>query len=373
MYNTSTAPEAIECQCPGSPSDTVSDMDWYWNPNSFPLLAATSWDGSVTVWEVQTNKPLTLNPTPGPTASSDAEDPRPTQMQAIGKLQVNVGSPALCCCFLLGEGIVIGTLDKRLMLMKLPNGELSQLGQHEAAIKRVRLDTGNRCVVSIGLDSAIKWWNYETGQLMHTIKLVSPPVDGDLKSSVLSVMCENHRLYTYNLNDLRSNPTDVHMTSFNYPFITVSLHPDLTSLATGGVEGRVRIVNFQRSNSDFTFRCHRLTDAGQVTSTVSTNVEENNIYCVNSVDFNPLYKTFATAGGDGYVLFWDKDNKARTGLLKQKSSAITQVKFHPSGRLLAVATGYDWSLGITGRTQKNHTYQVSVFSLPDVCIKKKKP
>lgn len=56
------------------------------------------------------------------------------------------------------------------------------------------------------------------------------------------------------------------------------------------------LINLLCCCRNFTFKCHR---------------NESDIYAVNSMEFNPTFGTFATAGSDGCFHFWDKDTKQR--------------------------------------------------------------
>ncbi|XXG39064.1 hypothetical protein AAC387_Pa01g0120 [Persea americana] len=78
----------------------------------------------------------------------------------------------------------------------------------------------------------------------------------------------------------------------------VAAFPDERGFLTGSIEGKVRIHHLDDSEEmkNFTFKCHR--DAGK-------------IYSVNSLNFHPVYHTFASAGSDGVINFSDKDSKMR--------------------------------------------------------------
>lgn len=90
------------------------------------------------------------------------------------------------------------------------------------------------------------------------------------------------------------------------------------------------------TTKNFVFRCHRKNN--------SSPSEE--ITLISQVKFNPVYGTFATAGGDGTYGIWDYLSKS---ILKKgsfpNSIPITAIDYSMDGNLLAYAGGYDWSDG----------------------------
>jgi mRNA export factor len=95
----------------------------------------------------------------------------------------------------------------------------------------------------------------------------------------------------------------------------VACFPDKSGFALGSIEGRITIQYTQNPESrNFAFKCHRNDKARPVES-----------YAVNAISFHPntnreFTGTFATAGGDGCVSFWDKDDKERLKLFARVRS-----------------------------------------------------
>ena len=83
----------------------------------------------------------------------------------------------------------------------------------------------------------------------------------------------------------------------------------------------------------------------RVTGTTGGRSSDGQIYALNDIAFNPAYGTFATAGGDGTFVFWDKDNRAKLKTFQSCKYPITAVQFNTPGDLFAYAVGYDWSKG----------------------------
>jgi len=93
--------------------------------------------------------------------------------------------------------------------------------------------------------------------------------------------------------------------SFAQPLITLNCHHNKPSffIQTTFTQAYTHIHTHlpthtytHNTHRNFTFKCHR---------------DNQDIYAVNSMEFNPGFGTFATAGSDGCYHFWDKDSKQR--------------------------------------------------------------
>lgn len=162
-----------------------------------------------------------------------------------------------------------------------------------------------------------------------------------------------------------------------YPVNAVKLFPDNTGVVAAGTEGRCRVLQFSSTaggskTSDFTFRTHRVNDAGEAVIGIAANAHNLKIYPVHAVDFNPIYRTFLTAGGDGFFYSWDKDNRNRLYLSANFGAPLVCSSFDPSGRLAAIGSGYDWAFGIVGRQTTNQQPKIAILPMKDAWIKCKK-
>ena len=137
--------------------------------------------------------------------------------------------------------------------------------------------------------------------------------------------------------DLSTNPLQaarpITATTLKMQTRAICCFPDGSGYAVGSVEGRASVQHIDplKSGNNFAFKCHR--DAA--TS-----------YGVNCIRFHPKYAiTFATAGSDGVVAFWDKESRQRLEYLPSVNSPISAISFSRDGSLLAYAISYDWSGG----------------------------
>ena len=155
----------------------------------------------------------------------------------------------------------------------------------------------------------------------------------------------------FNLQKLQNqqfSPEVLFESHLKYQTRRVCCFPEGNGFAEGSIEGRVAIkyvnlnvqpqlneANCITTKEDFAFRCHR-----------NNQTSPPLVYPVNDIAFNPVYGTFATVGGDGSYIFWDKDAKSR---LRQGNTSdkapITACDYSASGDIFAYSIGYDWSKG----------------------------
>eukprot|EP00928_Gymnodinium_smaydae_P055128 TRINITY_DN38738_c0_g1_i1.p1 TRINITY_DN38738_c0_g1~~TRINITY_DN38738_c0_g1_i1.p1 ORF type:complete len:359 (+),score=92.43 TRINITY_DN38738_c0_g1_i1:87-1163(+) len=293
---------------PEMPSDGISCLSWSPAANIF---AAGSWDKSVRVWEV-------------------------TPQAVAPRLMYNHEAPVLCCGFSRdGQRIVSGGCDNKVKMKILQTQQEQQIGQHDAPVKEVFVVDDMNMVVSGSWDKTLRFWNCQQPTPVATLQLPERVYSMDVKYPLLVVGCADRHLLVYNLQNIQHNPAPYKQiqTALKLQTRCVSCFPDKTGYAVGSIEGRCSIAWVEDTSKNFAFKCHR------------SNEE---IFAVNSIDFHPTMGTFATAGGDGAFVFWDKENRQR---LKQFNSChypITAGKFNAAGDMYAYAVSYDWSKGHEG-------------------------
>eukprot|EP00551_Chaetoceros_affinis_P006818 CAMPEP_0203678898 /NCGR_PEP_ID=MMETSP0090-20130426/33672_1 /ASSEMBLY_ACC=CAM_ASM_001088 /TAXON_ID=426623 /ORGANISM="Chaetoceros affinis, Strain CCMP159" /LENGTH=405 /DNA_ID=CAMNT_0050546341 /DNA_START=63 /DNA_END=1280 /DNA_ORIENTATION=- len=113
--------------------------------------------------------------------------------------------------------------------------------------------------------------------------------------------------------------------------------PNGTGIAVGSIEGRVAIeflddlgIASPNGMKKYAFKCHRVNDA---------------VYPVNAIAFHRSYGTFATGGCDGTVLTWDGLHKKKLSSLYKFPTSISAMCFSCDGSELAIASSYTFEEG----------------------------
>ncbi|KNC49572.1 WD40 repeat-containing protein [Thecamonas trahens ATCC 50062] len=75
------------------------------------------------------------------------------------------------------------------------------------------------------------------------------------------------------------------------------------------------------------------------------NRSAGQFYAITDIAFDPSYPTFTTAGSDGSMHIWCHRSRQRLRNLNTLPAPITAVAYSPTGTHLAAALGYDWHKG----------------------------
>mmetsp|Transcript_20796 Transcript_20796/g.58572 ORF Transcript_20796/g.58572 Transcript_20796/m.58572 type:complete len:360 (-) Transcript_20796:41-1120(-) len=290
---------------PEPPSDGVSCLTWSPAQN---ILAAGSWDKSVRVWEVSPNG-------------------------IAPRMAYQHEAPVLCCGFSRdGQRLVSGGADGKVKMKVLQTQQEQQIGQHDSAVKEVFVVDDMNMVISGSWDKTLRFWNCQQPTPIATLQLPERCYSMDMKWPLLVVGCAERHLLVYNLQTIQQNPAPYKQgqTALKMQTRTVCCFPDRTGYAVGSIEGRCSIAYIEDTSKNFAFKCHR------------SNEE---IFAVNTIDFHPTMGTFATGGGDGTFIFWDKENRQRLKQFNSCNYPVTAGKFNAVGDLFAYSASYDWSKG----------------------------
>jgi len=290
---------------PEPPTDGISSLVWSSTANIF---AVGSWDKSVSVYEV-------------------------TAQAIVPKLKYTHEGPVLCCGFSKdGQRLFSGGGDNKVKMKNLQTQQEQQVGQHDAPVKEVFSVDDMNLVISGSWDKTLRFWDLRQPTPAATLQLPERVYSMDVKFPLCVVGCAERHLLVYNLQQIQQNPNPYKQgqTALKFQTRCVSCFPDKTGYAVGSIEGRCSIAYIEDTSKSFAFKCHR---------------SDKEIFAVNSIDFHPSMGTFATAGGDGIFMFWDKENRQR---LKQFNSChlpVTVGKFSAQGDMYAYAVSYDWAKG----------------------------
>jgi mRNA export factor len=250
------------------PTDGISSL--HFSPTA-ELLACTSWDNQLRVWEVQQS---------GGT---------------VPKCGVPHDAPLLCSAWS-QDGLKLfagGASKSGGKLLDVNTGQHINYAQHDAPISCcdfVDVGSMNNVLVTGSWDKTLKYWDARTPNVIQVVNLPERCYVMAASSPLLVVGTAERHLLIYDLK----NPVAVYkqMTSpLKHQTRSLGIFATKNGFAVGSIEGRVAIqyVEEKDSSNNFSFKCHR---------------DNNNVYAVNAISFHPQYGTFSTAGADGTFSFW---------------------------------------------------------------------
>mmetsp|Transcript_3342 Transcript_3342/g.5569 ORF Transcript_3342/g.5569 Transcript_3342/m.5569 type:complete len:322 (-) Transcript_3342:58-1023(-) len=244
----------------------------------------------------------------------------------------------------------------------------ASIGQHSMPVKDVYSFATPQGVflVSGGWDGIVKFFKINGGMSTQIGESnVFKPVHYMSGQFPLLVTAHSEQFINiWNLDALNQtfNPVSVRESPLKYCTTAISCFGDGKGYAVGSIEGRCGIVHIRFENvekedeKDFCFKCHRVEDQKMLKAEV---------FSVNCITFNKSFNTFATVGGDGNFVVWNKDTKSRYKSSKQVDTMpMTRACFSDDGEFLVFAVGEDWSKGFGAAQQRQAQNKISI------CVRK---
>eukprot|EP00922_Rhytidocystis_sp_ex-Travisia-forbesii_P051956 GHVS01077117.1.p1 GENE.GHVS01077117.1~~GHVS01077117.1.p1 ORF type:complete len:413 (+),score=61.70 GHVS01077117.1:178-1239(+) len=332
-YNSKQSHELSNC-----PKDGITKLSWCPDPARF-LLSCASWDKTVRVWSIS---PSVVSVSSQPVVAFEQE------------------APILDSCFTKdGRMLFAGGCENKVKAYDLSIGG-SQQGQitatHDKPINSMRWLEQHNLLVTTSWDGHLRMWDGKTPTPVFDATL-QKICAVDMNYPYLAVADVSGEISVWDLQKMGPQPGLKMPANLKLQIRDISLFANMQKPGFAIVEiaGRCGVQYFERKEpkEDFTFRCHRMPERGQMDS----------IYAVNSVDTNPKFNTLVTSGADGTIVFWDKDNKQRLKSFENVGAPIVDGKFHPEGTIFAYAISYDWHKGYDQPAMMNSQNKVLVHMM----------
>eukprot|EP00914_Ancora_sagittata_P026730 GHVO01052549.1.p1 GENE.GHVO01052549.1~~GHVO01052549.1.p1 ORF type:complete len:342 (-),score=39.06 GHVO01052549.1:138-1163(-) len=341
MYSSASYNQNKSYALPQHPDDTPSCLAWTPSLMSPWHLAASSWDKTVRIWEVD-KSPM-------------------GEIAAQPKALFTHQAPVLSCALSAEGALFAGGCDNIIKHHNLSTQQSQDIGSHDAPVSRLFWIPEKSLLVSGSWDNSVRFWDGRQQKAVATFNLPGKVYAMDVKYPVAAVACSDKNVYIYNLDGNLTTPV------MTLPFAplraqarSISIFPDHRGYVLGSIEGRCAVQVFQdvEPKKSFAFRCHREGEA--------------RIFPVNAVDFHRKCGTFLTAGSDGNLFIWDRVNKHQLKKFDQSNAPITDAKFDMSGQLLAYSVGYDWHKGYSHAHPNKSPNAVMIHKINDEATPKPK-
>ncbi|KAF1348875.1 mitotic checkpoint protein-like protein BUB3 [Delphinella strobiligena] len=310
------------------PTDPISAVRFA--PNSPTRLLVASWDKNVYLYHVK-----------------DAQN---------GRLIKTIPHRAavLDVCFGADDNTAFtGGLDWDVNKIDLETGEKTVVSTHEKGVKSVAYSARHSLLISASWDSTLHIHILDQQhRLTHppsTIKLASRSFSISLTDTKLVVAMASRQMAIYDLaalkmlteqsaasyetsgvNELQIEPWQMRESSLKFMTRMVSCMPNDQGYACSSIEGRVGVEWFDPSPESqarkYAFKCHRQTEG-----------DVDVVYPVNALAYHPVHQgSFASGGGDGFVILWDGVTKRRIRQYQAYPASVASLAWSSDGKYLAV-------------------------------------
>lgn len=341
-----------QVELPDPPSDPISAVRFA--PNSSSRLLVTSWDRNVHVYDKHSGGQWQLS-------------------NSIGHR-----APVLDACFGDDDNTAFSAgVDWCINKLDLETGEKTLLSTHNnAAASSVVYSSNHSLLVSGSWDSTLHIHILSHGKLQHapaTVQLPSKVYDMSLTATKLVVAMASRQIFIYDIaalkllasqaapseeshgeNILQIEPWQQRESSLKFMTRAVCCMPNDSGYAASSIEGRVGVEWFDPSaesqSRKYAFKCHRQTEQGP-------EGEVDVVYPVHALAFHPIEKgTFASGGGDGFVVLWDGVAKRRIRQYQAYPGSVNSMAWSSDGKYLAVGVSPGVEDGKDIREGPNHIF-----------------
>lgn len=302
--------QTTEFELAQPPADGISSVQFC--PSAENSLLVSSWDTSLRMYDVESN---------------------------VMRCKFNGASPVLDCAWgeNSGQAFSVG-LDQAVKSYNLEAGTTTTLGTHEAGVRCVEFSGSHGLVASGSWDKTVKLWDPRTNQAVGSYTQPDKVYTMSATSTgKLIVGTAGRHVWIWDLRNMDA-VEQRRESNLKYQTRCIKASPNGEAYILTSIEGRVALEYVDPSpaaqDKKFAFKCHRLKVDGQDT-----------IFPVNTVDFHPVYHTFATGGCDGIVNVWDGNNRKRICQFHRYPSSIASCSFNSTGTLLAIASSYTYEEG----------------------------
>eukprot|EP01084_Bolivina_argentea_P069272 126080_1 len=317
------------------PSDGISNVQWFNHSNH---LVATSWDKSVSLYHIYDGNRDELE-------ANDDENKQQRHHVSRNELKHRYQHDAgVLDCSISSDDLTIFSVgcDNRLYSFDVKSRRKpSIIGQHAQAIRCVEFCNSGNMIITGSWDKSIKIWDINSSKCTSTHALPDKVFAMSCVDSMyrLVVGIAGRQVWIYDVRNMKE-PQQKRESSLKHQTRNIVCHPSGEQYVVSSIEGRVAVEYFnaeqETQSKKYAFKCYRVTDK---TSGMQT------IYPVNAITFHPVWKTFATGGGDGVVNIWDGMNKKRICQFPPYNTSIASLAFNNNGSLIAIASSYTWEQG----------------------------
>lgn len=221
-----------------------------------------------------------------------------------------------------GTMLAIGGADFRIRLWDLKNSEwLSPLLQ-EDYVECVAFSPGGEYLAAGGRDKVVRLWNsrlLETEPRRRTVRSFHPPLGVSPNGTVVTYHEDGESKYELRIWDAATN-VDRTFAELESPVSASAISADGQALATGGVDGAVRLWDLATGKCEHTLEGH-----------------QGKVHCMA---FSPDQESLVSGGEFSELLVWNLETHRARLLLGPVGQHVLWVAFSSNG--LLASTGGDW-------------------------------
>jgi mRNA export factor len=296
------------------PFDTISSLSWDKTNNN---IAASSWDGFVTVWSVY----------------KDELGAKKKKIRSKFIYQNPKSKYPILCTSLNNNHIFTGNCKGICSIYNINKNKKRNLIKHKSAISCLSYVGSKKWVVTGSWDKKCQLYDLKSKKNINTFNIPERVYRLAIQKYMLVISFGLEKRAGIMIIDLRKfdKPYKLQKKTFIKGHVkSLALSKHLKWYAVGTTHGRIAVRYIHQPKKSFNFKCHRL--------------KKINCFPVNDVCFHPIkMNMLASCGSDGFYHFWDIQKQSRIFELKKKHScSLSCGKFNKDGSMYAYAVSYDF-------------------------------
>ena len=326
--------------------DTIQTLKFF-PSKDINYIASGGWDSKLRLFEVNYQ-------TSFQSSSSDL-----VNISSEQKETCKHNSPILSLSWKGTSGALFtGCIDGSINYVDCQKNIFTKLGEHQYGCKEVLYLENQELLISGGWDGALKLWDLRSQNPVKTYQFYNKIYSMSYAKNLFVVSMSENAMAYFDLDKLRQGsfePELIYSSHIKSHIKKVLVLNQGNCYLEGSSEGRIAVKYISlyskpsivgndnygiQSSKDFAFKCHR-----HVKKIGNDNIVY--VYPINDMSVNPEYGSVVSVGGDGSYSIWDIDNKSKVHDREncEDKTPLTATDINKDGKLLAYASGYDWSKG----------------------------
>lgn len=272
---------------PNPCKETISSLSFN-SINNIPYFAFSSWDGLINIYSINT----TFNPT-----------------QSFGITEVksiNCNTPLLSLDFQNNSPLILyGALNGSVGFYDLINQKYQALYTHEIGAREVKWLNTN-VLISGGWDGCLFMRDIRINKYISSFQFQNRIYSLDVQGNNMLIGLSEGQFALCELSSNNLLP-NIYSSFLKYQITKVALMSNSKAFVIGSNEGGIE-VKFIDNNTQFNPSKKHIANPNDYCFVTHIN-DNNEVYPINCLSFNPNNSTLLSGGGDGICIFWDIEEK----------------------------------------------------------------
>lgn len=322
-------------------ADCISSVCF--SPRQSPLLlvGASAWDGSCTLWQLNTSGP---------------------QIQSIPFMQTQHEAPILAMSMSHDGRVFFGGCSNTAVMWNLQTNQKSVVGAHDMPISALAYlqipQVMDNLLITTSWDGRIRWWDLRQQNFVKEENLGAPIFALDAtRAPPMMAVAQGRDVHIYDMSTMTKFTTFKSTPNFIFNIRCISCAQAQDGVAMGSSEGRIAFSTID-GKPKVTAKVH-----------CSASPKDPHVFIATQTNFcfvHPKGPSLVSGGGNGKLSVYNMKTKGvgdvlEEGVEQQNVLSIAAGDVYADNSMVAVAYSYDWAQGKAG--YKNQQSRIRIVKI----------